>query len=118
MSIYGDIILEHYRNPRNRGKLERSTNTANAFNPLCGDRIELDLLIKDGKITEVLFRGQGCAISQASASMLTEYVKAKRLKDLINLDKNFMISLVGIELGPTRLKCLLLSLEALHKALK
>lgn len=117
MSIYADIILDHYRNPKNRGKIGKPTASVSAFNPLCGDKIQLDILVKNGKIAEIKFTGQGCAISQASASMLTNYVVGKDKKNLRNLDKEFMIDLVGIELGPTRLKCLLLSLEALHKAL-
>lgn len=118
MSIYQEVILDHYRTPRNVGSIINPTNSVVVFNPLCGDKIQLDILIKNNKIVEIKFKGEGCAISQAAASLLTEHAKGKKTSDLINLDKKFMMSLVGIEPGPTRLKCLLLSLESLHKALK
>lgn len=118
MSIYQEIILDHYRSPRNVGNIPNSTNSSVVFNPLCGDKIQLNILIKNDKIIEIKFKGEGCAISQAGASLLTEHSKGRKTSDLINMDKDSMIELVGIAPGPTRLKCLLLSLEALHKALK
>lgn len=117
MSIYQEVILDHYRRPRNSGTIKNPTKSALVFNPLCGDRIKIDISIKNDRVSEIKFSGEGCAISQASASLLTEHSKSKKASDLINLNKEFMIKLVGIEPGPTRLKCLLLSLEALHKVL-
>lgn len=116
MSIYQDIILDHYKYPRNFGTLENAS-TISLYNPLCGDQIRLDVLIKDNKIEDVRFSGKGCAISQASASMLTEKIKGKTKKELINLDKDFIIRMLGVELSPNRIKCALLSLEALKKIL-
>lgn len=115
---YKEIILDHYKNPRNRGRISTSTNSAVVYNPLCGDKITLDLVIKGGKVTQVKFVNEGCAISTAAASLLTEYIFNKELKDLIKLDRSFMIKLTGVEVGATRMKCLLLPLEALFKAVK
>lgn len=117
MSIYQEIILEHYRNPRNWGRIKGATATVTANNPLCGDVITLDVVIKNKSIQEVKFSGVGCAISKASASLLSEYIKNKNTESLIKLDKEFMIKLIGIEVGINRLKCLLLPLEALHTLL-
>ena len=83
--FYRDFILDHYRNPRNHGHLEDPTASAEDINPLCGDRIHVDLHVRDGVIDDVRFSGQGCAISQASASMLTESVKGMRLEDAAKL---------------------------------
>ncbi len=113
MSIYQDIILDHYRNPRNFGKMNHADKTTKLSNPLCGDEIELSVVFNNKKITQVEFIAKGCAISMASASMLTEYVKNKNNDSLRKLDKDFMIKLLGINLSPNRLRCALLPLEAL-----
>lgn len=115
MSIYQDIILDHYRNPRNSGTIKNATSHIKVNNPLCGDMLEMDIEEKDGTISNIMFSGQGCAISQAAASMVTEYAKGKSKEELKKLDKDFMIELLGIQLSPNRLKCALLSLEALQK---
>lgn len=117
MSIYQDIILDHYRNPRNFGTLEVPALSASLHNPLCGDKIRLDILFKENIAEEVKYSGQGCAISQAASSMLTEKVKGKTKEELINLNRDFMIKMLGIELSPNRIKCALLPLEALRKIL-
>ncbi len=117
MSIYQDIILDHYRNPRNFGHLKNPKSKVTVANPLCGDVISFEIIAKDGAIADIAFSGNGCAISLASASMLTEYAKNKKEKELIKLDKAFMIKLLGIELSPNRLKCGLLPWEALIKIL-
>lgn len=115
MSIYQDIILEHYRNPRNFGKLASPTHAVTVDNPLCGDRITLEVVVTGAFVKEVKFSGEGCAISKAASSMLLETVKNQPLASLIKLDTAYMIKLIGITVGPNRLKCLLLPLEALHK---
>lgn len=115
MSIYQDIILDHYRNPRNAGTLKDATNHIKVSNPLCGDMIEMHIQEKDGTIDNIMFSGQGCAISQATASMVTEYAKGKSKEEIKKLDKDFILELLGIQLSPNRLKCALLSLEALQK---
>jgi nitrogen fixation NifU-like protein len=111
--IYKDIILDYYRNPRNFGDLPEPDVRAKDSNPLCGDIIEMQLKIKDGKVDDVRFKGKGCAISQASASMLTEVVKGKTLDEVKALGKPDMLSLLGIDPGPTRIKCALLGLKVL-----
>ncbi|OGK39455.1 SUF system NifU family Fe-S cluster assembly protein [Candidatus Roizmanbacteria bacterium RIFCSPLOWO2_01_FULL_35_13] len=115
MSIYQEIILEHYKNPHNFGTIKDPTKKTSVSNPLCGDEIEMEIVFKKNKVSEIMFKGQGCAISQASASILTDFASGKSKDDLKKLDKNFMTKLLGIELGPNRIKCALLPLEALHK---
>ena len=117
MNIYRELILEHYKSPHNYGSIKNPSKRSVIFNPSCGDRIELDIILSKNKVEEIKFRGQGCAISQASASILTDYVQGKLKKDLKKIDKEFMIKLLGIELGPNRIKCALLPLEALYKLL-
>lgn len=115
MSIYQELILDHYRNPRNHGSIKHPTKTAVLYNPLCGDRIKIDILLRDEKIKDIRFSGSGCAISQASASMLTEFTKGKAIKELRKIDQSFILEMLGIELSPNRLKCALLPLEALKQ---
>lgn len=117
MSIYQEIILDHYRNPRNNGKLKNPTSTISVSNPLCGDIIQMDIEELGGKVVAVAYSGQGCAISQAAASLLTEQVKGKSKDEIMGLDKEYVFELLGIQLSPNRIKCALLSLEALHKVL-
>jgi nitrogen fixation NifU-like protein len=109
--IYKDIILDYYRNPRNFGDLPEPDVRAKDSNPLCGDIIEMQLKIKDGKVDDIRFKGKGCAISQASASMLTEVVKGKTLDEVKALGKPDVLELLGIDPGPTRIKCALLGLK-------
>ena len=114
--IYKDIILDYYRNPRNFGDLEKPDVRAKDSNPLCGDVIEMQLKVNDGKVEDVRFKGKGCAISQASASMLTELVKGKTLEQIKAMGKPDILQLLGIDPGPTRIKCALLSLKVLKLA--
>lgn len=118
MSIYQDIILDNYKSPKNFGKIENPTASVSLSNPLCGDKITLEVVEKNGKVKEIAFFGEGCVISTASASLLTEYIKNKSKEELKKLDKDFIIELLGVELSPNRLKCALLPLEALHKILE
>jgi nitrogen fixation NifU-like protein len=110
--------LDHYRNPRNFGKIEHATSSGEAKNLSCGDRLTMEIIIKNEKVTDIRFQGEGCAISQAAASMLTEYAKRKSVKALLTLEPKKVIDLLGTPLSPTRLKCALLSLETLKKALR
>ena len=114
--IYRDIILDYYRHPRNAGEMPNADVRAKDSNPLCGDIIEMQLKINDGKIADVRFQGKGCAISQASASMLTEVVKGKSLDDVKAMGKSDVLNLLGIDPGPTRIKCALLGLKVLKLA--
>jgi nitrogen fixation protein NifU and related proteins len=113
-SVYSEIILDYYRHPRNKGILDHPHIKAKDSNPLCGDIIEMQLEL-DGNdvVKDVKFNGQGCAISQASASMLTELVKGKKLEDVRNISKEDILSLIGGQLSAVRLKCALLSLKVL-----
>jgi nitrogen fixation NifU-like protein len=111
--IYKDIILDYYRNPRNFGDLPNPDVRAKDSNPLCGDIIEMQLKINDGKVEDVRFKGKGCAISQASASMLTEVVKGKSLDEVKAMSKADVLNLLGIDPGPTRIKCALLGLKVM-----
>jgi nitrogen fixation NifU-like protein len=115
--LYRDEILEHYRNPHNFGTLESPTTAKEGANPLCGDRIMLMLAIDDqGTIEDVAFTGRGCAISQASASMLTDEIKGKPLAEIANLGRQDVLDNLGIEISPARMKCAMLSLETLKSA--
>jgi nitrogen fixation NifU-like protein len=115
--LYRDEILEHYRNPHNFGTLEEPTTVKEGANPLCGDRITLMLGIDDqGNVNDVAFTGRGCAISQASASMLTDEIKGRSLTDIAQLGKVDVLDNLGIEISPARLKCAMLSLETLRQA--
>ena len=114
--IYKDIILDYYRNPRNFGDLANADVRAKDSNPLCGDIIEMQLKINDGKIDDVRFKGRGCAISQASASMLTEVIKGKSIDDVQAMGKSNVLELMGIDPGPTRIKCALLGLKVVKLA--
>jgi nitrogen fixation NifU-like protein len=112
--LYRENILDHYRHPRNKGRLEHATHTHEEHNPVCGDIIRIDLHVnEEDVIDEVRFEGEGCAISQASASMLTEMIAGKTLEEAKELSKQDILEALGIEIGPVRLKCALLSLKVL-----
>jgi nitrogen fixation protein NifU and related proteins len=112
--IYREIILDHYRNPRNKGKLPGADVSIHDSNPLCGDEIDMHLKVEGDKIKDVKFEGRGCAISQASASMLTEMVMGKPLTSIRDLSKDDILENIGLtSLGPARIKCALLSLKVL-----
>jgi len=113
-SIYSEIILDYYRYPRNKGNLAHPQIQARDSNPLCGDIVEMQLeLDEKNTVKDVKFNGQGCAISQASASMLTELVKGKTVDDVRKISKEDVLSLIGGQLTAVRLKCALLSLKVL-----
>jgi len=111
--LYRQDILDHSQNPRNFGTLDRPDISAEDSNPLCGDKIRMDLRVKDGVIEDVRFTGVGCSISRAAASMLTEEVKGKTLDEVKRIGRDDVLELLGIELGPVRLKCALLALKTL-----
>jgi nitrogen fixation NifU-like protein len=115
--LYREVILDHYRNPRNKGELEHPSHTFQDDNPLCGDRIRIDLMVNDQDVIEqVRFNGEGCAISMASASMLSEMLVGKTVEQAKEMGKQDILDALGIELGPVRLKCALLSLKVLKGA--
>ena len=116
--IYKENILDHFRNPHNSGRLENPTFSHKELNPLCGDLITMDIKLSNNKIEEVKFYGSGCAISQASASMLTDSIKNKSVEDLKNIKREDILNMLGIPIGIVRMKCALLSLKTLSKGLE
>lgn len=111
--MYREIIVDHYKNPQYYGKLDPNDISFEDENPLCGDQIRIDLRIKDDIVYEAAFSGHGCAISQASADLLIESILGKSINDVKKMTKLDILELVGIELGPVRLKCALLPLKVL-----
>lgn len=112
--IYREIILDHYRNPRNKGSLPNADISIHDSNPLCGDEIDIHLKVEEETIKDIKFEGRGCAISQASASMLTEQVINKPLNTIKDIAKEDILENIGLmNLGPARIKCALLSLKVL-----
>ena len=112
--LYREQIIDRFKNPRHRGELDPHDYTYEDDNPLCGDRIRVDVRV-DGqeRVTEAAFSGVGCAISQASADLLTEAIVGKSLAEVRRISKDDILEMLGIELGPVRLKCALLSLKVL-----
>jgi len=115
--LYRDYILEHYRRPHNFGVLDAPTASFEGANPLCGDRITMQLGIRDGVVAEIAFTGRGCAISQASASLLTDEIMGMPVDKAEAFRADDLLELLGIEISPARLKCAMLSLETLEHAL-
>jgi nitrogen fixation NifU-like protein len=112
--LYRENILDHYQNPRNYGTLDHPDISYQDDNPLCGDVIRIDIKLDDQKrVSQVAFSGEGCAISQASASMLTEEIMGKTLDEVKQLSKDDVLDMLGIQVGPVRIKCALLSLKVL-----
>ena len=115
--FYKEYILDHYRNPRNFGALEAPDATFEDLNPLCGDKIRFDLRVDaEGTVTDVAFSGKGCAISQASASMLSESLRGEKLEDVARLSQERVLENVGIGISPARMKCAMLGLKVVKSA--
>lgn len=112
-ALYREAILDHYKHPRRKGHLENPDIHYHDHNPFCGDELTIELKVEDGIVVDAAFDGRGCAISQATASMLMEEIVGKSLEELKALDKEYILELLGIEIGPVRLKCALLSLKVL-----
>jgi len=112
--LYRELIIDHYKNPRYYGELDPHDISFEDDNPVCGDHIRIDLRLDDqGVITEAAFSGEGCANSQASADILVEHVSGKSLDEVRAMQKEELLDLLGIELGPVRMKCALLSFKVL-----
>jgi nitrogen fixation protein NifU and related proteins len=132
-TLYRQVIMDHYKNPRNRGKIDEDTLTIDMNNPTCGDRIELQLKVEDGKIADAKFQGEGCSISLSSASMMTQAIKGKSVEDALKLSSIFSDMMLGkdyddagFDLGdiealqgvakfPARIKCATLAWKAMEK---
>jgi nitrogen fixation protein NifU and related proteins len=115
--LYRDNILDHYKNPRSHGEIERADAQAEGMNPLCGDEVTISVALDGDTIEDIKFRGRGCAISQAATSMLMEMVKGRGAADVADMSRDELLEEVGIPLTPVRLKCALLGLGVLKVAL-
>jgi nitrogen fixation NifU-like protein len=115
MNLYRELLMDHYRHPRNYGKLSKADFSSGEYNPSCGDSVTFEGRIENNILTAMAFTGKGCVISQATASLLTEYCLRKSLADILAISKEDVVKLIGIELGPTRLMCALLPLQALQE---
>jgi nitrogen fixation protein NifU and related proteins len=133
--LYRQVIMDHYKNPRNKGVLEDDSLTINMNNPTCGDRIQLTLKVEDGKVFDAKFEGEGCSISMSSASMMTQTIKGKDIEEALKLSKVFsdmmqgkdydddldlgdIEALQGVSKFPARIKCATLAWKAMEKGLK
>ena len=115
--LYRDYILEHYRRPHNFGVLEAPSASFEGANPLCGDRITMQIAVADGAVTGIAFTGRGCAISQASASLLTDEVRGKTVDEVAKIGAADLLDLLGIDISPARIKCAMLSFDSLQHLL-
>jgi nitrogen fixation NifU-like protein len=112
--LYRELIIDRYKSPQFRGSLDPHDISFEDDNPLCGDHIRIELRVdENGAVSEAVFDGHGCAISQASADLLMETIQGKQIDDVKQMTKEDILDLLGIELGPVRLKCALLSLKVL-----
>lgn len=117
-NLYNEQLLDHYNHPKNKGPLENPDVQSGVYNPACGDSISIDARIKDGMVIECKFQAGGCVISCAGASMLVEKIIGLSIEEIMAFDKQTMLDLLQLELGPNRLRCGLLPLEAVHNAIK
>jgi nitrogen fixation protein NifU and related proteins len=115
-ALYRDYILDHYKNPRNFGTLDPHDRDFHDHNPLCGDELGVHLRLEDGRIEDLRFHGQGCAISQAAASIASEELIGMALDEAAALPADWIIDLLGIEITPARRKCALLALKVMRGA--
>jgi len=116
--IYRENILDHYKNPHNKGTIENAEIKFTENNPLCGDVITINLKLNDHKVEDIKFSGQGCAISQSATSMLTDEISGKTLEEVKNIKREDVINLLGIDVGPVRTKCAVLGLVAVKEGIK
>ena len=116
--LYKEKIIDHYKNPRNNREIPDADYQAKVANSVCGDEVTMYLKEEGGKITEVGFKGTGCAISLAGASMLTEEITGKSIEEIENFDSEYMLNLLGMEKKSPRIRCAVLGLEAVMRALK
>jgi len=116
--IYRENILDHYKNPHNKGTIDDAEIKFTENNPLCGDVITINLKLNDHKVEDIKFSGRGCAISQSATSMLTDEIKGKTLEEVEKISREKIVDLLGIDVGPVRTKCAVLGLVALKNGIK
>ena len=116
--LYREVILEEYKHPQNKNKIDTPTHTKHEVNPLCGDELTIELRVEEGKIVSIGWSGRGCAISQASASLFTEEIKGKTIEEVQKMDEQTILELLGITPNPMRMKCAVLVMKATANALK
>ncbi len=117
-TIYREQLMEHCKNPQNRGKMDGAQVEVSGNNPLCGDAISMQLKVNDGKIESIMFDGSACAVTVASSSVLTEAIKGKSLEEAKKMSKEELLDLLGVELTTSRVKCASLPLETLHNLIQ
>ena len=115
--LYREEIMDHYQNPRNFGHMGDANVSYHDYNPVCGDEVTMQLKMENGTVKEAMFTGKGCAISQAAASMLTEEIAGKSVKDVVVMKSDEVLKLIKINPGPVRIKCALLALRAVQKGI-
>jgi len=114
---YMEVLMEHYKDPQNYGKLAKPTTIKKDYNPFCGDELTVYLDLEKRVLKDIKFEGKGCAISQAAMSLLSEKLKGMKIEDILKLDKQEVLDLLGIEISAMRLKCALLSLKTIKSAI-
>lgn len=115
--MYQQVILDHFRSPHNHGKVDGANATAHDVNTSCGDEVTITMLVKDGIVQDVRFVGKGCAISQAATSMLTDAIKGRNAREVLAMDKEEVLALLGVPISGMRLKCALLGLKVAKMAI-
>jgi nitrogen fixation protein NifU and related proteins len=115
--IYRENIMDHFKNPRNFGTVENPDIKHRELNPLCGDEVEITAKVENGKVTEIKFSGNGCAISKSATSMLLETLKGKTIEELKSISRDNILDLLAIPIGPVRVKCAMLSLDTLKNGI-
>ncbi len=118
-NMFNEVVMDHFRNPHNRGRIANPDFSSDDTNPSCGDNVVFDGRVDAaaGTLTELFFEGKGCALSMATASLLTQACVGKKLQEILTLDKKYIVELLGLELGPNRLKCALLPLKVLQQGI-
>lgn len=115
--FYQKVLMDHFKSPRNKKKIENQNFTSGQNNPSCGDKVSIYGIVENDKIVDIGFDGSGCVVSMAAASMLTEKCKGLSVEQALAITKEEILEMVGLKLGPNRMHCALLSLETLHKGL-
>ena len=116
--MYKENILDHFKNPHNKGQIENAEIRFTENNPLCGDVISINLKLTHHKVEDIKFVGRGCAISQSAMSMITDEIKGKTLEETKNISREDVVKMLGIEIGPVRIKCAVLGLVAVKNGIK